>query len=136
MASTLVRHVRATLGDEAVASPSPAGVEYTATYLDDVANWIWYDEAIALFEAGAVLTNDDRIGLHVGEETVRQHAGTPVATLLRSLGSPQAVYEQLTVGVTKFSTVTELIPTEVGPGRAVIRAKARPGFTRHRHLCN
>ena len=66
---------------------------------------------------------------------MRQHAGTPVATLLRSLGSPEAVYEQLTVGVSKFSTITELTP-EVEPGRALIRAKSRNGFPRHPHMCD
>jgi diguanylate cyclase (GGDEF)-like protein len=137
MASTLVRHVRATLGDEAVQKVIRlAGVDYTSAYLDDVSNWIWIHEAIALFEAAAEVTGDPGVARRIGEETVRQHAGTPVATLMRSLGSPQAVYEQLAVGVTKFSTVTELIPTAVEPGRAVIRAKARPGFTRHRHLCD
>jgi diguanylate cyclase (GGDEF)-like protein len=137
MASTLVRHVRATLGDEAVEDVLRLSrVDYTSAYLDDVSNWIWLHEAVALFEAAAEVTGDQGVGRRIGEETVRQHAGTPVATLMRSLGSPQAVYEQLTVGVTKFSTVTELIPTAVEPGRAEIRAKARPGFTRHRHLCN
>jgi diguanylate cyclase (GGDEF)-like protein/putative nucleotidyltransferase with HDIG domain len=137
MASTLVRHLRVTLGDEVVQDViRVAGVDYTTTYLEDVGNWIWYHEAVALFEAAVTVTGDQGIACRIGEETVRQHAGTPVATLLRSLGSPQAVYEQLTVGVTKFSTVTELIPSEVGPGRALVRANARPGFKRHRHLCD
>src|SRR5256714_12601760 len=137
MASPLVRPVRASLGEEAVQDVLRlAGVDYPTTYLEEVSNWIWLHEAVALFEAAAEVTGDQGIGRRIGEETVRQHGGTPVATLMRSLGSPQAVYEQLPVGVTKFSTVTELIPTAVEPGRAVIRAKARPGFTRHRHLCN
>jgi diguanylate cyclase (GGDEF)-like protein len=137
MASTLIRHLRATLGDEVVRDViRVAGVDYTTTYLEDVANWIWYHEAVALFEAAVAVTGDQGIARRIGEETVSQHAGTPVATLMRSLGSPQAIYEQLTVGVTKFSTVTELIPSEVGPGRAVVRANARPGFERHRHLCD
>ena len=137
MASTLVQHVRATRGDKAVQDVlRVAGVDYTTEYLADVSNWIWIDEALALFDAAAEVTGDQGIARRIGEETVSQHAGTPVATLMRSLGSPQAVYEQLTVGVSKFSTVTELIPTSVEPGRAVICAKARAGFTRHRHLCD
>jgi diguanylate cyclase (GGDEF)-like protein/putative nucleotidyltransferase with HDIG domain len=136
MASTLLRYVRAKLGEPAVqALLQRADVQYTPAFLDDVSNWIWYDEAIALFEAAAALTGDELIGQRVGEATVRQHSGTAVATLLRSLGSPEAIYRQLAVTVTKFSTVTELVPVEVVPGRAVLRARARPGFTRHRHLC-
>src|SRR2546423_800059 len=136
MASTLLSHVRAARGEQGVDELlSATGLDYSADYLGDVANWIWYDEAIALFEGAAKLTGEDDIGQRVGEETVRQHAGTPVATLLRSLGSPEAIYEQLADSVTKFSTVTELVPTEVVPGRAILLAKARPGFKRHRHLC-
>jgi diguanylate cyclase (GGDEF)-like protein len=137
MPSVLINRVRGTLGHEAVDELlRMSGVDYTATYLDDPGNWIWYDEAIAMFEAAVALTGDEHIGRRVGEETVRQHAGTPVATLFRSLGSPEKVYEQLAIAVTKFSTVTELSSLEVSPGRAVVRAKARPGFKRHRHLCD
>ena len=137
MASTLLGHVRAARGEEGVQQLlEMAGVDHSATYLADVANWIWYEEAIALFEAGRTLLDDDKIARRVGEETVRQHAGTLVATGLRSLGSPEAIYEQLTVAVSKFSTVTALDPIEVAPGRAVIRARARPGFQRHTLLCD
>jgi diguanylate cyclase (GGDEF)-like protein len=137
MPSTLLRYVRRTLGDESIPELLRiADVPYTPAFLDDVGNWIWYAEAVALFEAAAELTGDERIGRRIGEATVRQHAGTPVATLLRSLGSPQAVFEQLALAVTKFSTVTELEPVSVTPGKAVVRGQARPGFRRHRHLCD
>jgi diguanylate cyclase (GGDEF)-like protein len=137
MASTLLRHVRAARGEEGVHELlRMAAVDYSPAHLDDVSNWIWYEEAIALFEAARTLLDDDKIGCRVGEETVRQHAGTLVATGLRSLGSPEAVYEQLTIGVSKFSTVTAIEPVEVAPGRAVIRAQARPGFERHPLLCD
>src|SRR6266480_1526017 len=136
LASTLIRHVRTRAGDESVQEIlRRSGVEYTATYLDDPSNWIWLREAIELLSAAAEVLDDPEIGLHVGEQTVRQHAGTPVATLLRSLGSPEAVYEQLTVGVSKFSTVTDLIP-EVEPGRAIVSVKSRNGFSRHPYMCD
>jgi diguanylate cyclase (GGDEF)-like protein/putative nucleotidyltransferase with HDIG domain len=135
MASTLIRHVRAQAGEDAVQEIlRRADVEYSTTYLDDPTNWIWQTEAVRLLEAAAQVLNDPEIGLHVGEQTVRQHAGTPVATMLRSLGSPEAVYEQLTVAVSKFSTTTDLHP-EVEPGRAVVRAVARTGFERHPLMC-
>src|SRR3954447_21575618 len=82
MASTLIRHVRAQAGEDAVQEIlSRAGVDYGTSYLDDPTNWIWQHEAIALLEASAEVTGDPQIGLHVGEQTVRQHAGTPVATM-------------------------------------------------------
>jgi diguanylate cyclase (GGDEF)-like protein len=137
MAGTLLRHVRSTLGDDAVTLLlERAGVPYSPQYLDDVANWIWHEEAVALFEAAAEITGNERIGVRVGELLVSQHAGTPVATLFRSLGSPQAVFEQLALAITKFSTVTEVVPVEVGPGRAVVRSFARDGFTRTKQMCD
>jgi diguanylate cyclase (GGDEF)-like protein len=136
MASTLIRHVRKRGGEEAVAQVlARAGVEHTAAYLDDPSNWIWQNEAIELLSAAAEVLDDPEIGLHVGEQTVRQHAGTPVATMLRTLGSPEAVYEQLAVAVSKFSTTTDLLP-EVEPGRATVRARSRDGFPRHPLLCD
>src|SRR4051794_32980128 len=135
MASTLVRHVRKHAGDEGLqAVLEKAGVPHSASFLDDPGNWIWQDEAIELLNASAAVLDDEGIGLRVGEQTVSQHAGTPVATMLRSLGSPEAVYEQLTVAVSKFSTTTDLT-SEVEPGRATVRAVARNGFPRHPHLC-
>jgi diguanylate cyclase (GGDEF)-like protein/putative nucleotidyltransferase with HDIG domain len=136
MASTLVRHARTQAGDDAVTEIlSRSGLEYSATYLDDPSNWIWQHEAIELLVAAAEALGDPEIGLHVGEQTVRQHAGTPVATMLRSLGSPEAVYEQLTVAVSKFSTTTDLHP-EVEPGQAVVSARSRTGFARHPLMCD
>jgi diguanylate cyclase (GGDEF)-like protein len=137
MSSVLLSHVRTVSGEDAVGELlRRAGSTRTAAYLEDVGNWIAYEEAAALFEAGAELTGDPQIGRHVGEQTLRQHAGTPVATVLRSLGSPEAVLKQVSVTVTKFSTVTAMDAVEVAPGRAVVRAFARPGFTRDRHLCD
>ncbi|MFL5825920.1 MAG: diguanylate cyclase [Thermoleophilaceae bacterium] len=136
MASVLIRRVRSSLGEAAVQQLiERAGVPYSAEYLEDLGNWIPYEHAGALMEAAVALTRDEEIVRRAGEDTVRQHAGTAVATLLRSLGSPQAVFEQLTLAATKFSTVIDLVPVEVAPGRAVVRAKAKPGYTRHRRHC-
>ncbi|HEY1358777.1 MAG TPA: GGDEF domain-containing protein [Thermoleophilaceae bacterium] len=137
MSSVLVRRVRAESGDDGVAALLiRAASPHTAGYLEDTGNWIDYQHAIDLFEAAADLTGDADIGLRVGEDMVRQHAGTSVATLLRSLGSPEAILEQVAVTVTKFSTVTAMEPLDVGPGRALVKAYARPGYKRHRHLCD
>lgn len=136
MVGGLLRRVRATLGEGGVRELlQRAGSERTPAYLDHVDNWIAYEESVALFEAAVRLTGDDAIAQRVGEETVSQYAGTPVATLLRGLGSPEAVFEQLTVAAGKFTTVTELMSTEAGPGRAVVQARMRPGYRRDRNMC-
>jgi diguanylate cyclase (GGDEF)-like protein len=131
LSSVLVRRIRRTLGEEGLnALLERSGSSRTIAYLDDLTNWISYDEAMALFEAGAELTGDQQIARHVGEETVAQHAGTPVATLMRSLGSPDAIYSAMAQAGSKFTTASVLEAVEVSPGRALIREHAVDGFRR------
>jgi diguanylate cyclase (GGDEF)-like protein len=131
LSSVLVRVVRRSHGEDGVAQLlERAGSARTAGYLDDLTNWISYDEAMALFSAARELTGDPLIARRVGEETIAQHAGTPVATLMRSLGSPDAIYEQITQAGSKFTTASVLEALEVAPGRAVIRERAAEGFER------
>jgi hypothetical protein len=137
MTSVLVRRVRSFGGEDAVADLlRTADCPHSSAYLEDTANWVSYDVAIALFEAAARVTGDPHVGRRIGEDTVRQHAGTSVATLLRSLGSPEEVYRQMAKASSKFSTVTEMETMELAPGRALVRAQAREGFERARHHCD
>ena len=137
LSSVLVRRVRRTLGEDGVTELlEQAGSQRSAAYLDDLTNWISYDEAMALFRAAAQLTGDAQIARRVGEETIAQHAGTPVATLMRSLGSPEAIYEQITQAGSKFSTVSVLEALEVAPGRAVIAEREVHGFERTVEHCD
>jgi diguanylate cyclase (GGDEF)-like protein len=137
MVSMLLRQVRTSLGLDGVdAVVRRSGVPYEAQYLEDIGNWIWYEEAIALFDAGVELTGNESIGLHAGEESLRQHAGTPVATLLRQLGTPEAILQQTALVATKFSTITEMRPTHVEPGHATVVAVARPGYQSYRQFCD
>lgn len=129
--SVLVRRIRRTHGEEGLMELlARSGSTRTVAYLDDLTNWIAYDEAMALFAAAAELTGDTQIARRVGEETIAQHAGTPVATLMRSLGSPEEIYRQITQAGSKFTTASVLEAMLVEPGRAVIREQAAPGFER------
>ena len=137
MTAVLIRRTRTSGGEAAVVELlRRAGSRRSAAYLEDATNWISHDEAVALLDASIAMTGDPALPRRVGEEAVRQHAGTPVATLLRSLGSPEEVYRQITQTATKFSTISVLEPVGCARGRATIRAVARPGFARHPHLCD
>jgi diguanylate cyclase (GGDEF)-like protein len=137
MPSVLLRRVRKDGGTDAVTELlERAGSTRTPEYLDDVSNWISYDEAISLFDAAEDMIGDPSIARRIGEQTLAQHAGTPVATLLRSFGSPEAVLEKVALTSGRFSTVAEMAAVEVSPGRAVVRASEREGFVRNRHHCN
>lgn len=113
-----------------------AGSSRQASYLEDLENWISLDEACELLAAGVHETHDPAFARRVGEQTLHRHVGTQVATLLRSLGSPEAVLQVVAQTAPKFSTVTELEAIEAGPGHAVVRAVAREGFTRRSLLCD
>ncbi|QEC47309.1 diguanylate cyclase [Baekduia soli] len=112
-----------------------AGVQQTREDLENEENWVTLDEAIALLSACVQVTGDPGFPRRIGEHTVRQHAGTSVSTLLRSLGSPEAVLGAIAQAAGKLSTVSDLDAVEVEPGRAVVRAVARPGHVRHPLQC-
>src|SRR4051794_3244937 len=135
--SVLLRLVRRMAGEEGLNRLLElAGSTRSIAYLDDVTNWISLDESLALFKAASEITGDAQIARRVGEEAVAQHAGTPVATLLRSLGSPEEVYRQMTLTASKFTTITDLEPVEVEPGHAVIISRVHDGFERTREHCD
>ena len=137
LSSVLVRRIRRLLGEEGVQNLlAVAQSSRTAAYLDDLTNWIPFDEAMALFAAAAELTGDDDIARHAGEETIAQHTGTPVATLMRSLGSPEEIFHQITQAGSKFTTASVLDAIEVTPGHATLTSHACPGFTRTRQSCD
>jgi diguanylate cyclase (GGDEF)-like protein len=134
--TTMLRHVQDEAGDAAVEELiRRAGSSRTRRFLETEENWISLDEAVALLEALVDVTGDPDAARRVGARTVQQHAGTGVSTLLRSLGSPEAVLGAIAATSSKLSTATEMESLENAPGRCVVRAAARPGFTRHRLHC-
>src|SRR4051794_11399978 len=137
MTSALVRLVRRERGQDALDDLlARAGSQRTLAFLEDRENWVSLDEAMALLDAGARVTEDPTFPRRVGEEAVRQHAGSQVSTLLRSLGSPEALLAAITTASGKFSTVTEMEPLQAEPGPALVRAVAKDGFRRDRLHCD
>lgn len=136
MTAVLVDRVRRLAGEDGVARLlTLANSPRSAEFLCDLANWISFDEAIALYEAGAKVTGEERFAYKIGVEAAEKLAGSPVAALLRSLGSPEAVYGQLTKTASKFNTVTVQEVDEVRPGYARLRVGPREGFPRSRAHC-
>jgi diguanylate cyclase (GGDEF)-like protein len=137
LSSVLLRRVRRTCGENGLTKLLElSGSKHTVAYLDEISNWISYDESMALFAAAVEVTGEEQIARQVGEETLAQHAGTPVATLMRSLGSPEEIYRQIAQAGSKFTTASRLEAVEVAPGRAVIREQACAGFERTREHCD
>jgi diguanylate cyclase (GGDEF)-like protein len=137
LSSVLVRRVRRLCGENGLTKLLElSGSKHTVAYLDEITNWISYDEAMGLFAAAVEVTGEEQIARQVGEETLAQHAGTPVATLMRSLGSPEEIYRQIAKAGSKFTTVSKLDAVEVTPGRAVIREQVLPDFERTKPHCD
>jgi diguanylate cyclase (GGDEF)-like protein len=137
MTSVALRLIRSEGGEAAVAELlERAQVRRKPSYLENVDNWISLAEATSLLEAGVQQTGDPLFARRVGENTLRQHAGTQVATVLRSLGSTEAVFQAIAQTGSRLSAVTEIEAIEAVPGRGVLKARAREGFTRQRLHCD
>lgn len=137
MTSVLVRNVRALCGKSGIeAMLQRSGSARSLEFLEDTDNWISVDEAMALLQAGVEVADDPQLAMRIGADAVRQHSGTQVATLLRSLGSPEAVLGGIAATASKFSTVTQMEALETEPGRSVVRAVGQPPFVRPALLCD
>src|ERR1700733_2052763 len=112
-----------------------AGSQRPPEYLLETSNWICYDEAVALWRAGARITRHPQFARLVGEEAGRRLNGSPVAALLRSLGSPEQVYRELGASSSRFSTVSDLEAVAVGAGFAEIVVTPVRGFPRSADHC-
>ncbi|HEX8977201.1 MAG TPA: sensor domain-containing diguanylate cyclase [Solirubrobacteraceae bacterium] len=136
LSAVLLARVHDYGGDPAVAEVlDRAGARRPLAELTDIANWISYDEAVALWRAGAAVTHHPHFARAVGEDAAQRLNSSPVAALLRSLGSPEAVYGQITTTSAKYSTVARLEAVDSGPGFAHIRAVAVEGFERSPEHC-
>jgi hypothetical protein len=136
MTAVLLARVRAAGGQDSVAELLRlAGSKRSPGYLLNIVNWVSYDEAVALWRAGARVTRHPQFARMVGEDAARRLNGSPIAALFRSLGSPENVYRQIATSSTKYSVVTKLEIVNVGPGFAEIIAVAVDGFPRDADHC-
>jgi len=136
MTAVLIARVRAHGGDAAVAELlRVAGSDRTVAHLSDIANWISFDEGVALWRAGAQVTHHPHFARAVGEDAARYLNASPVANLLRQLGSLEIVYGQIATTASKYSTATILEAVDCGPGFAEIHATPVQGFPRDANHC-
>src|SRR5436305_6976645 len=109
MSAMLIGEVHGFGGDEAVAELLELSrTRRSLDYLLDIGNWISYDEAVALWRAGSRVTHNPHFPRVVGERAAMRLASSPVATVLRSLGSPEQLYRQIATSASKFSTVVRM----------------------------
>jgi len=136
MSAVLLARVAAFGGEQAVRDVlRVAGSTRTVEYLTDITNWIAYDEAVALWQAGGRVTHHPQFARAVGVDAAQRLGSSQIAAMLRSLGSPERAYGAVAQGAAKFSTVTELKVTQAGPGHVQVVAVAVEGFPRSVEHC-
>jgi diguanylate cyclase (GGDEF)-like protein len=132
----ILGRVRRVAGEEAVTRLiAAAGVKHTREYLEDVGNWVPYEDGIALWEAGEAVTCDLNFARHVGEDAIKVVGSSATAAVLRSLGSPEEHLRRLNVSSQRWSNVAESEAIECRPGYAEVRVAAAAGTVRHRQQC-
>ncbi len=136
MSAVLIARAHAYGGAQAVAEVLRlAGSKRSPEYLLDITNWIAYDEAVALWQAGARVTHHPQFARAVGVDAAERLGSSQVASMLRSLGSPETVYGAIAKGAANFSTVTDLEVTQARSGYAEVVATASEGFPRSVEHC-
>ena len=104
--SVLVRYVRALAGDAGVLRMLALAGEFrSGAALEESDTFSTHEQMVTLFHAAAQVTGDGAVGLHVGEEMIRQYQGTEVEERFRALGSPAAMAAQVTESVPRFTTI-------------------------------
>ena len=137
MTGVVIGYVRLVEGDGGVARLLDlAGEARSAEALEDATRWVGYGEAIRLFEAADEVVGQPDTARRIGAHVLEQYAGSEVADILRSLGSPEAVLENVATTAAKYSAVTSMDVLELREGHARVAAVTREGVTRDRHFCD
>jgi diguanylate cyclase (GGDEF)-like protein len=108
----------------------------SAAILESEHTWSSYAQAIALFEAAAAVLDDHEVGRRIGEQVIQQRVGTPIAPVLRALGSPAELCREITRTSAKFQTVGDAVAIEIDDTHAVIAFTLHEGFMRNRLHCD
>jgi diguanylate cyclase (GGDEF)-like protein len=134
--NVLINLTRGESGDVGVAQAlALAGERRSFSALGDVATWSSLTEAVALFNAAALVTGDGAIGLHVGEELLYSSGSTDFVDRLRSLGGPEAALKHIGPLIDYFETTSEAVALEVANDHALVEVSPRHAPTRQAHLC-
>ena len=134
--SLTIGHVRARAGTGGVERLLElAGETRPLAVLEDQTGWSTQEQKIRLFEAAAVVLDDPQAARRVGETVLEQRTATSLKLLLRTLGSPAALYRSVARASAKFSTNYTCTALSVGRREAVISNRIHEGYTPHTADC-
>ena len=131
----LISFIRSEAGEAGVAQAlALAAEERSFPMLGDDDSWTSLDDAAALFAAGALVTGDSSIALHVGEDLLWSGNRGELATRLAALGSPEVAVRHIGALIEQFEGATEAVTLEVEEGHALVQVWPVDS-PRHAHLC-
>jgi diguanylate cyclase (GGDEF)-like protein len=124
-----IGYVRAHGGPDAVERLlERAGETRPLSVLEDETGWSTQDQKIRLFKAAAAILDDPLAPRRIGETVLEQRTAASLKLLLRTLGSPSALYRSVTKASAKFSTNYTCEALVVGRREAVIANRLHEGF--------
>ena len=130
----LLARIHREAGDAGVAQAlAMADEERPFATLGDAATWTGLADAAALFAAGALVTGDGAIGLHVGEDLLWT-GDDPVADRLALLDGPEDAARHIGAVIEGLEGATEAVALEAGRGHALVQVSTTDGV-RQAHLC-
>jgi diguanylate cyclase (GGDEF)-like protein len=132
----LISHIHKHSGDVGVAQTlALAGDDRSFFELGDASAWSSLTDAVALFNAAALVTGDGAIGLHVGDLLLSATDGDEFVDRIHGLGSPDQVVRHVGPLVGHFETTSETEALEVAVDHALIQVSPLGPQSRHAHLC-
>ncbi len=131
-----VGYVRARAGTDAVDRLLElAGEDRPLSVLEDETGWSTQEQKVRLFEAAAEVLDDPLASRHIGETVLDQRTGASLKLLLRTLGSPAALFKSVAKASAKFSTNYTCEALTVGRREAVIVNRLHEGYEPHALDC-
>jgi diguanylate cyclase (GGDEF)-like protein/putative nucleotidyltransferase with HDIG domain len=112
-----------------------AGVEDREAELMDENEWVSFETKIRLFEAAVGVLDDPHATRRIGAAAIELRAGAGLKVVLRALGSPRLVYQNVVRANAKFNTVHTMEVLELSQNRARINFKDVTGVGVHHLDC-
>ena len=136
MVNSLVALVQARDGESGVAQAlALAGESRPFSSLGDVGSWSSLDQAVALFNAAALVTGDAAMARHLGEDLLSVPDPTGFVDRLRALGSPGVAVKHIGPVLEHFEVVSKAETLEASADHALVRVSPLTSPHRHAHLC-
>ena len=132
----LIDLVRRRAGEIGVAQALALADDHrTFSDLDDFERWSSFEEGVRLFNAAALVTGDQAVGLHVGDRLLSTADGSDFVERLRATGSPQEVFAEVGNVLAHFESASQAVALEVESDHALIKVSPISSRPRHAHLC-